>query len=202
MEFFLSHLKKGCANKFITAIHTALPQAPATVKQILENYSVKHDMPDEEAFSAILDYVNDISFFAPVISFAQGWPGSAYVYYFNEGNPWDGPYKGRASHILDIAYLFQNFREFMTPAQQSVATAFAADVFKFCHGIPPWPVAADIGPRFTARTYGPSSQKLTVGEVKQPNGRGSKRRCILPDYVEDQVSMDDLVKILKTFKSI
>lgn len=182
-------------------MNTVLLHAPATVKQILEGYSIHRDMPDEDAFLAILNYVNDISFFAPVLSFARGWTGNAYVYYFNEGNPWDGPWKDRASHILDLAYLFQNFREFMTPAQQSVATSFAADVFKFCHGIAPWPVLAGIPDGFTARTYGPSSKEPTVGEVQQPYGRESMRRSILFDHA-DQVSLDDLAKVVEAFKAM
>lgn len=94
----------------------------------------------------------------------------AYVYYFNEGNPWDGPWKNRASHILDLAYLFQNFREFLTPTQQAVGLAFAEDIFKFCHGISPWPVTGETTTGFTARTYGPSAQDRTAGQVTEPYG--------------------------------
>lgn len=201
MPLFMSHLKDSCGNKFITAINKVLTNAPISAQQILESYSITTDMPDEEAFSAILNYSNDISFFVPVLSFAQGWPGKAYVYYFNEGNPWEGPCKDQASHILDVAYLFQNFREFMTPAQQSVATAFAGDVFKFCHGVAPWPAVTGIQDGFTARTYGPSSNKPAAGQVKQPYGGESERRAILCDNA-DQVPQDDLAKVLAVFRSL
>lgn len=201
MSLFMSHLKEGCANKFFTALNRVLANAPTTAQQILETYKITENMPDEEAFSAILNYTNDISFFVPVLLFAEGWPGKAYVYYFNEGNPWEGPWKDRASHILDMAYLFQNFREFMTPAQQSVATTFAEDVFKFCHGVSPWPAVTGIQDGFTARTYGPSSNELTVGQVKQPCGGDSMRRSILFDNA-DQVPHDDLATILAVFKSM
>lgn len=143
--------------------------------------------------------MNDIFFLAPVLSISQGWTGNAYVYYFNEENPWEGPWKGRASHILDLAYLFQNYSEFQTPAQQAVGTAFAEDVFKFCHGVAPWPAISGITDGFTARTYGPSSTQ-TAGEVKQQYGGGSQRRSILFDHA-DQVSLDELVKVLTVFKT-
>ncbi|RJE26204.1 Carboxylesterase [Aspergillus sclerotialis] len=201
MPLFMSHLKEGCGNNFVAAINKVLANVPTSAQQILESYGIKEDMPDEEAFSAILNYSNDISSFIPVLSFAEGWPGKAYVYYFNEGNPWEGPCKNKASHILDLAYLFQNFREFMTPAQQSVATAFAKDVFKFCHGVVPWPAVTGIQDGFTARTYGPSSNEPTVGQVKQAYGRESKRRTILCDNT-DQVPQDDLAEVLSVFKSM
>ncbi|KAF7590638.1 hypothetical protein BBP40_002586 [Aspergillus hancockii] len=95
------------------------------------------------ALPAVLDYINDIYFFAPTLSFARGWRGDTYVYYFNEGNPWEGLWKDRATHVLGQAYLFQNFREFLTAAQQLVATRFAEDFLKFCHGIKPWPPVVD-----------------------------------------------------------
>ncbi|KAL4755536.1 hypothetical protein BDW72DRAFT_189286 [Aspergillus terricola var. indicus] len=75
---------------------------------------------DDDAYPAVLNYINDVLFFTPVLTFAQGWKGNAYVYYFNEGNPWEGQWKGRTNHILDLAYLFQNFREFLSPKQQAV----------------------------------------------------------------------------------
>lgn len=196
----MSHLKGGSANRFITAMTSTLSSGPAA-GQILQAYGITKDMADEEAFSAIVNYINDISFFAPVLSFAQGWPGNVYVYYFNEGNPWDGPWKGRASHILDLAYLFQNFQEYMTPTQRAVGTAFAEDIFKFCHGVAPWSPTTGISLSggFVARTYGPS-EKSTIGEVKEPFGGESLRRRTLFDHPD--VSLDELARVLAVFKAM
>jgi carboxylesterase type B len=77
----------------------------------------------------MLKFINEVVSFAPIISFTQGRNGDVYVYYFNEGNPWEGPWKGQASHLLDIAYLFQNYSKHLCQQQQAVATAFAEDVF-------------------------------------------------------------------------
>lgn len=197
MALFMSHLKPGCAKKFVAAMTTVV--SSPTAQQLLEEYGVVEDMPDDEGFSQILNFINDVLFFAPVLSFARGWAGNAYVYYFNEENPWDGPWRGRASHILDLAYLFQNYREFLTPAQQSVGTAFAEDIFKFCHGVAPWPAVAGIPDGFAARTYGPSRGQ-PVGQVEQPYGGGSLRRPIPFDYT-DKVTLDELARVVDVFRT-
>lgn len=201
MAILIPHTKQGCANKFTNAIHTVLSSHPSIAQQLLDKYNITPNQPDEEAFPAILNYLNDILFFAPTLTLARGWPGTAYIYYFNEGNPWDGPWKDQASHILDVAYIFQNFQEFLTPEQKNVGTAFAEDVFKYCHGIAPWPAIkpgeTTIG--FAARTYGPSANSRIAGQVSKPYGEESQRRSVLFDH--DAVSLDDLVSVFVAFTS-
>ncbi|OJJ88268.1 putative carboxylesterase [Aspergillus glaucus CBS 516.65] len=201
MAILIPHTKQGCANKFTNAINTVLSSHPSIAQQILHKYNITPNQPDEEAFPAILNYLNDLLFFAPTLTLARGWPGAAYVYYFNEGNPWDGPWKNRASHILDVAYLFQNFREYLTPEQKSVGAAFAEDMFKYCHGIAPWPAIkpGETTTGFTARTYGPSADNRIAGQVSKPYGEESQRRSVLFEY--DAVSLDDLVRVFVAFTS-
>ncbi|GAQ03075.1 uncharacterized MFS-type transporter C18.02 [Aspergillus lentulus] len=192
MAFLMSHTKKDCARKFVTAMNTVLASQSDVAQKILAKYNITKDMTDDKAFPTILNYVNDIAFFAPVLAFAKGWKNNVYVYDFNEGNPWDGPWKDRASHILDLAYLFQNFREFMSQDQQQLAITFAEDFFKFCHGVKPWPAIAQIVEAgFTARVYGPAPN---VGQVNGPHDEGSLRRSILFDHA-DQVSLDEFAKL-------
>ncbi|GMG41798.1 unnamed protein product [Aspergillus oryzae var. brunneus] len=152
-------------------MNNVLSSQPDVAQRILSEYGISRGMSDDEALPAVLDYINDICFFAPVLTLTRGWRGNSHVYYFNEGNPWEGPWKGRATHILDVAYLTQNFQEFMTPSQQRVATAFAEDFFKFCHGIHPWPAVTDgdIATNFTARVYGPSSEGHDSRLVSEPS---------------------------------
>ncbi|PYI31977.1 carboxylesterase [Aspergillus indologenus CBS 114.80] len=172
----------------------------AQIDQISLKYGITKDLDDEHAFLAILEFLNDVYMFAPSVASAQGWKGRAFVYYFNEGNPWDGAWKGRAGHILDLAYLFQNFREFMSPAQQKVGSAIAEDFFKFCHGIQPWPPVVDgnLEGGFTARVYGPSSQEPAAQQVHRPFGGESQRRPTIFD-LGDKVSLDDLSRIATMF---
>ncbi|RAL15753.1 putative carboxylesterase [Aspergillus homomorphus CBS 101889] len=195
-----SDLRNGCAERFLKALAAVLPSQPEVSEQILAEYGIATEMNDGEAFLAILDFLNDVWMYAPTLASAQGWKGRAFVYYFNEGNPWDGAWKGRAGHILDLAYLFQNFREYLSPAQQKVGVAMAEDLLKFCHGSEPWPavVDGDIKDGFTARVYGPSSEEPPTQQVTQPFGGKSQRRSTVFD-LPSRVSLDDLSKIATMF---
>ncbi|RAH50329.1 putative carboxylesterase [Aspergillus brunneoviolaceus CBS 621.78] len=195
-----SDLKNGCAERFFGCLTTVLATQPEVAEQISVRYGITQDLDDGDAFLAILEFLNDVWMFAPSLASAKGWKGRAFVYYFNEGNPWDGAWKGRAGHILDLAYLFQNFREFMSPAQQKVSSAIAEDFFKFCHGIQPWPpvVGGDLEGGFTARVYGPSSQEPATQQVQRPFGGKSQRRSTIFD-LGDKVSLDGLSRIATMF---
>ncbi|KAJ5643447.1 uncharacterized protein N7484_005954 [Penicillium longicatenatum] len=195
-EFLAPQLKTQTTKKFLAAIHKVLAIHPAAAQRILETYEINEDTPDAKAFASALTYANDISFHAPALSYALGWAGNAYVYYFNEGNPWDGPWKGRANHILDVAYLFQNFNDFMSPEQAAVGSAFAEDIFKFCYGVAPWPATSNqIDSAPSARIYGPSDQGTITGVSQQLFGDNTLRRRILFDCASE-VSLDDLAKVL------
>ena len=61
-----------------------------------------------------------------------------YMYRFNEGNPWPGQWQGKATHILDLVFVTQNFNEFLSDAQKQMAERFAEDVIKFVNGKEPW----------------------------------------------------------------
>lgn len=203
MALLLPHTKRACAKKFVGAMHTVLLSQTDAAQGILDKYGITTELTDDEAFPRVLDFLNDLLFLAPTLTLSQGWQGNAYVYYFNEGNPWDGPWKDKASHILDVAYLFQNFREFLTPAQQAVAIAFAEDIFRYCYGTAPWPAITpgETTTGFAARTYGPSSQDESAGQTNEPYGEQNMRRSILFDY-GDQVSLEDLAKVYNVFKSL
>ncbi|KAL2856175.1 Alpha/Beta hydrolase protein [Aspergillus pseudodeflectus] len=204
IAFLYPHIKELCAKKFFKAIHTALPSQPSVADEVLKSYGLTDEnASDEEAYPSILNFINDALFFTPVLTFAQGWKGPTYVYYFNEGNPWEGPWQGRSNHILDLAYFFQNFRESLSPSQQAVATAFAEDFFKFCHGQAPWPAITPgtVTNGFAARCYGPSSEGITVGTVDRAFGEKSQRRSNFFD-VADKVGPDDLAKVFNVFMSM
>lgn len=198
----MPHTKKACAKKLVGAMHAVLSSQTDAAQGILDRYGINDNLSDDFAYPLVLNFLNDLLFAAPTLTMSRGWQGNAYVYYFNEGNPWDGPWEGQASHILDVAYLFQNFREFLTPSQQAVAAAFADDIFRYCHGAAPWPaIKQGETTGFTARTYGPSEQNETAGQTNEPFGDQGKRRSILFDY-GDQVSLDDLTKVFTVFKSL
>ncbi|KAL3463902.1 Alpha/Beta hydrolase protein [Aspergillus heterothallicus] len=204
IAFLYPHIKIECAKKFGKAVNTVFSSQSHVAAEILKSYGLADDkISDDDAHLSVLNFINDVLFFTPVLTFAQGWKGHAYVYYFNEGNPWDGPLKGRTNHILDLAYFFQNFRESLSPEQQDIAVAFAEDFFKFCHGQAPWPAITPgtVTSGFTARCYGPSSEGSTVGVVNQAYGGQSQRRSNFYD-VADRVGLDELAKVFNVFMSM
>ncbi|CZR65553.1 related to carboxylesterase [Phialocephala subalpina] len=122
-SFMLHPRKAGCRAAFTTSIQKSLPDAGDSV---LQAYNIRSDISDDEAFLGILNFANDIAFHAPTLTFAKGWLGKKFAYYFDEPNPWDGPWKGgRATHVLDVAYIFQNYNEFLDDEQKVVAERFA-----------------------------------------------------------------------------
>lgn len=95
-------------------------------------------MSDADAWPFILDFANDINFQAPARAYASVWPSTSYQYRFREPNPWEGPWQGHSSHVLDVAYLFLNFAERLTPSQAKLAEEFATDILKFVNGTAPF----------------------------------------------------------------
>ncbi|KAJ5982992.1 hypothetical protein N7481_005091 [Penicillium waksmanii] len=201
-EFLAPQMKVNSARNFISAARKVLESYPDEARRILDEYYITEETPDDEAIYSVLNFITDIIFHAPALTFALGWKGNAYVYHFNEGNPWDGPWKNRANHILDVAYLFQNFREYLSPEQTRVCTSFAEDFFKFCHGVPAWPAITpgDLSVGFSARVYGPSHQGEITRVTSKAFGEESRRRSVLFDCAS-KVSLDRLANVVAVFKS-
>ncbi|KAF3026155.1 hypothetical protein E8E15_007792 [Penicillium rubens] len=192
----------SCAERFIDILETTLQPYPGLANKILQQYSISRDISDDQAFSHILEYFNDIAFFMPTLATAQGWAGKAFVYYFNQGNPWDGPSKGRAGHLLDVVYLFQNFREYLTADQQALSQSMAMDFLKFCHGQSPWrPVQSTrFEEGFHARVFGSRDGcNGDVRDVSYPFGDEGDRRSTLWEGA-CQASLDELLKVFHLFR--
>ena len=148
--------RNGIAKAFTESVQRTLQDCPQEANSLLNAYDISTASSDDEAFFAVLRFANDIAFFAPVLSYAEGWPGKAYVYAFNEPNPWEGAWKGHATHILDVSYLFLNYNEFLSASQKTVAYAFAEDMIRFANGVAPWPHFEAGSPQ--AKVYGPSDE--------------------------------------------
>lgn len=201
--YTMAHQSKNCASRFTSALQGALSTHPSEiVSQILEAYGLSATTPDAEAWPRVLEFLNDVHFHAAVLAYASGWPedGTAYVYYFNETNPFDGPFKGQSTHILDLAYFYQNYNDFLTPDQQEVARAFAEDLLKFVSGKAPWELCKGVEEGFRARVFGPSSKKQTRRVIKDAFGGDSQRRSVLPQLVQQKgVKWDELAGVFAVF---
>lgn len=104
-----------------------------------------------ESTKAILNFGGDITFFLPAVCWANAWPrlsgGDSFLYHFNCPNPWDGPWKGHATHDHDLMLLLQNYKEFLFAGQRKCAEKFAEDIIKFVHGSIPWAPIEPTKPR-------------------------------------------------------
>jgi hypothetical protein len=71
-------------------------------------------------------------------------------------------YEGRASHLLDTAYLWGNYNQTYPRRCWAVARLFAEDVVGFVTGQENLPVFNAVGEEARVRVYGPSAEGLAV----------------------------------------
>src|SRR5450755_1817479 len=87
--------------------------APAIVSAYGLDIDVKSNSP--QTTKTCLDFAADVSFALPTRYLTRSWASSsvpdskAYLYHFNCLNPWDGPWKGYATHSIDIIFALQNY---------------------------------------------------------------------------------------------
>jgi carboxylesterase type B len=157
----------GIASKFIESVNKTLSSHPEAAKTLLSSYNIAESTNDDEAMLSILQFATEISFYAPALAFAKGWPctkeNKFFLYHFNEGIPWEGRFQGEAGHVLDVAFLFQNYNDHMNDAQKALARAYGEDFIEFVNGNDPWPPVqrGQLG----ARVYGPSKDGITTKYV-------------------------------------
>ncbi|KAF2000989.1 para-nitrobenzyl esterase [Amniculicola lignicola CBS 123094] len=155
----LAQRKSGIASAFATSLakHTSATIAEA----VLKAYQLTPGTDDDSALRTILDYATDISYYAPALAYSRHWPGKTYAYHFNEPCPWDGAFKGYVNHMLDAAFLFQNYNDKLEPDAERVAVALAEDFIGFANGIPACrEFNNENGVAGGVRTYGPSSDSV------------------------------------------
>jgi len=113
-----------------------LPEDAAT--KLLSLYGISPDLSDSDALDRVLDIHSTVGFYAPAIVYSKAFQGRSYLIHFDEKNPFPGPVYGRASHGLDVAYLFQNFNDHLEPAGVLAAKEFGTRLIAFITGKPTW----------------------------------------------------------------
>ena len=160
------------SERFVKSVSRTLQDHSNEADLILQVYKISPDTADDVGLIRILRFATDIGFYEPAIAFAKGWPEgrSAYLYHFNAPNPWDGPWKGEANHILDVAFLFQNYNEYLSAEERAVAERFAENLISFINSKPPFPAfSAEKG---GAMIYGPPASGSTFIESFAPEQVG------------------------------
>lgn len=138
---------------------------PEAACKLLWFYDISEDTPDSKALLSIIQFVTDISFYAPAVKLAGSWPGPSYLGHFNERNPFEGLYKGRASHLLDTAYMWGNYNQKYTKQNWIVARAMAENLVSFVNGTDNLPVfngsSGDVDGKKLVTVYGPSEENVS-----------------------------------------
>jgi carboxylesterase type B len=183
----LTERKAGIATAFSKSLRANLPSTSA--EAVLDAYGITPGTADDEATVSIIDLATDIAYHVPALAYARSFPGKTYCYQFNEPNPWEGPFEGCSTHVLDAAFLFQNFNEHLPAEAREVAQRFAMGFVRFANGEKPWPeFERDVG---KVKVYGPSNEK--VPNIVDSNVWGKERRYTLFKLSEDgKVNLDEL----------
>lgn len=189
----LGSKKAGIAKVFRSSITTSLGESLSS--KLLQAYSLSPELPDNEAFFRVLEFVTDVQFYSPTTTYAETLAEKmkVYMYRFNEPNPWEGPWKGHAIHIQDLMWLFQNLNEFMDGPQQAQAKAFAGGVLDFANGQDAWrPWKSEDR---VAMVMGPKGKVEMTKDEPSMNGR----RAIVHELAKEAGGMDVLSDALNAF---
>jgi len=171
--------KPGLIQRFKDSFERFLGSRDAS--SVFEAYGITEAASEEEAEMAIWQFGNDICFLAPVLVYAHGWDQNAYIYFFNEPNTWEGQWKGHANHLLDVAYLFQNYNESLTEDQRVTANTFGKDLIQLANQRSPWPVFNFAAKELNAKVYGAKDLQQAAARVEiipGPNSRSERRQTV------------------------
>lgn len=165
-------------------LETVFADAPATAAAVVKAYGLD---PAPEGTIPVVKYISDISFALGAKATAQAWAAAgdrlgtkAYLGHFNWPNPWDGPWKGHATHALDMAIALGNYNQFLGAGQKATAEGLAADLIAFANGKEPFPVYSGKADAKSKVWYaGVDSTKDESAVVTDSDENATKRRSVL-----------------------
>jgi hypothetical protein len=143
-------------------------------------------------------------FALPTRLFSQAWsqssiPGTeTFICHFNCPNPWDGPWKGYATHIQDIAFVLQNYNEHLSEGQRLCAERYARDIIAFTNGEHPWPTYQDASSPGAMAYYASIDGQDESEYVYKEAPQQTKRRDILEQIIGSE-HLDAVVDVWQLF---
>ena len=125
----MGQFKKACA-MYLSASDT---------HNLLAAYSLDGPAPKTEQAEHLLELATELRFYLPTLTAHRGWkacspPRRASRYHFHVPNPVDGPYKGLASHELDVTYLLNNYHDYFDEHNRRIAEAMQDQFIRYTHG--------------------------------------------------------------------
>ncbi|KAI8940077.1 hypothetical protein NX059_003796 [Plenodomus lindquistii] len=113
--------------------------SPNETSTLLAAYNLDRNTSVEEHADRIRELASELRFYLPVLATHNGWKdrvpsGRASRYHFHIPSPFDGPFKGLASHELDVGYLLQNFNDRLDKHNRKLAEDMADHFIQFANG--------------------------------------------------------------------
>lgn len=173
--------------KFNTVLDQSLADSPDAKAALLTGY----DSQQGGGTVSFLHFAHDVVQLAATRLIASRWPGPAYVFHFNEPNPWEGRFKGVASHLLDTAFLFQNYEEYLDEEQAASGRTFGRHLIEFVSGEEPYATfSSGMG---KAQIYGPGEPRSRQVHAKDLLAAGRRDRIF---KLAEDVGLDRLTSIV------
>jgi hypothetical protein len=131
--------KDDLAEALARCITTTLEGTPDIARSILSLFNLPgptDSTPEAKALAAAT-FLTEIGFSGAAKACAQAWQSAektAFLTRFACPNPWDGHWKGHATHALDAAFMLQNYNEYLPDGQKAVAELMGRDLVTFVNG--------------------------------------------------------------------
>lgn len=113
----------------------ALDDEAAT--HLLNTFKISTANDSQETLDTATKFFTVNGFVRPAIDYAKAWPNpeKVHLFTFNQGNPFDGPFKGKATHTVDALYQFQTMADqFPSQVDKDIGVDFAVALVDFAHG--------------------------------------------------------------------
>jgi carboxylesterase type B len=126
----LTRLKKACEKHL----------SPSQAHQLLATYNLDIQLTKKDEEDRLRELVSELRFYLPLLAAYRGWkacspPKRASRYHFHVPNPLEGPFKGLASHELDVAFLLQNYDEHFDGKSREIARELQDQFLRFVNGV-------------------------------------------------------------------
>jgi carboxylesterase type B len=125
----LDRLKAACENYL----------SDAETERLLTAYELSKSNSPERRENLLRVLVSELRFYLPTRAVYKGWrstspPRLASKYHFHTPNPFEGIWKGLASHELDVTYLLQNFNDLLDEKNRKIAEDMADHFIEYANG--------------------------------------------------------------------
>ncbi|KAF2180277.1 alpha/beta-hydrolase [Zopfia rhizophila CBS 207.26] len=124
------------ARQFVDIVENLLPRSSAAF--ILDRYGLSCTTPKAEAIVAISQFCSDTGFGLGGKTIARGFAEKGYFYTFSQGNPFQGPLQGRASHVLDEMFFWGTMEPILSESDVAFGKKWATSLLDFVGGGKPW----------------------------------------------------------------